>query len=598
MGRNIKMNKYEALDIETIWDDDIAKPICIAITKNNEIKFEKIGVSEVDGDKIVNFLLRNCSSKKIYYVHNLTFEMFVFLRYFVRMGIKFKIISSNKSVYSAEIIHNKKKIKMRCSFKLTMMSLRKLAELCGVEEKGIFPYKVLNKEMKNVIEVKKEMFNNENEFEKFVFKYGSNPNIFEILEEYCRNDAKITKKSIIKYWEIIEEGGLINKSNILTAAKLSVENYFLKNYIVKKKIKLKYDRIIRQGYFGGRTEVFGNQKEDEILLHYDWNGMYAQCMKEKVLGGEIIESNIIRGLEHPGFYWVKFYQNLEIPVLPIKKNKLLFANGQFEGWYWFEEILLAVESGVKIIEVKKVISSQYYDTFIKDFVKINDEIRKISPIHKIIGKNNNNTFYGRMGMNPERLEEEIISNIEDSKYEKTVEINGSFIGYKKSEKSISNVLISASITAKARIKLYKGIMELYKENGRIIYTDTDSIIAAFKKEEYIRKLDKQMGEVIFDSKDKDTIIKEGVFAMPKTYALKYDDGREIVKIKGFNVRPTFEEFKDKFYRKASITTENIEWNKKDLIIKHIKREKSTNLNSLDKRVWRKNLRETDPLHIK
>jgi hypothetical protein len=30
--------------------------------------------------------------------------------------------------------------------------------------------------------------------------------------------------------------------------------------------------------------------------------MYAQCMKEKVLGGEIIESNIIRGLEYPGFY--------------------------------------------------------------------------------------------------------------------------------------------------------------------------------------------------------------------------------------------------------------------------------------------------------
>jgi hypothetical protein len=150
-----------------------------------------------------------------------------------------------------------------------MLPLRKLAELCDVEEKGIFPYKILNKKMKNVMEVKKEMFTNEKEFEKFVFKYGNNPNIFEILEEYCKNDAKITKKSIIKYWEIIEEGGLINKSNILTAAKLSVENYFLKNCIVKKKIKLKYDRIIREGYFGGRTEVFGNQKEDEILLHYD-----------------------------------------------------------------------------------------------------------------------------------------------------------------------------------------------------------------------------------------------------------------------------------------------------------------------------------------
>jgi hypothetical protein len=30
--------------------------------------------------------------------------------------------------------------------------------------------------------------------------------------------------------------------------------------------------------------------------------MYAHCMKEKVLGGEIIESNIIKDLSYPGFY--------------------------------------------------------------------------------------------------------------------------------------------------------------------------------------------------------------------------------------------------------------------------------------------------------
>jgi hypothetical protein len=39
--------------------------------------------------------------------------------------------------------------------------------------------------------------------------------------------------------------------------------------IIKKKIKIKYDRLIRRGYFGGRTEVFGNPEDDEILLHYD-----------------------------------------------------------------------------------------------------------------------------------------------------------------------------------------------------------------------------------------------------------------------------------------------------------------------------------------
>jgi chorismate synthase len=213
---------------------------------------------------------------------------------------------------------------------------------------------------------------------------------------------------------------------------------------------------------------------------------------------------------------------------------------------------------VEIISVKKMISAQYYDNFIKEFVELNDEIRKISPIHKIIGKNNNNTFYGRLGMNPERLEEEITNKLDIDKYEKVVEINGAFIGYKKKEKSISNVLISASITSKARIKLYKGIDEVIKNGGRILYTDTDSIIAAFKKVEYKNKLDIKMGEVVFDSSNMDTVISEGVFAMPKTYAVRYKDGREIVKIKGFNVRPSFDEFKEKFYNKEEIITENIE----------------------------------------
>jgi hypothetical protein len=595
MSHNINMSKYEALDIETVWDEGIAKPICIAITNNNEIKFKKIDIENIDKNEIICFLLKNCSSKKIYYVHNLTFEIFVFLRYLIKMDIKYKIISANKNIYSAEIWYKKKKIRLRCSFKLTMLSLKKLAELCNVEEKGIFPYKILNKNLKKEIKIEKEMFNNEEDYIKFKIKYGENIKVFDILKEYCMNDAKITKESIIKYWKIIEENGLTKNNRILTAAKLSVENYFMKNSIVKKKIKLKFDRIIREYYFGGRTEVFGNQKENEILLHYDWSGMYAQCMKEKVLGGEIIESEIIKDLKHPGFYWIKFYQNLEIPVLPIKKDKLIFANGTFEGWYWFEEILLAIEFGVKIINVGKMISAQYYDNFIKDFVELNNKIREISPIHKIIGKNNNNTFYGRLGMNPERLEEEIINKINVDKYEKIIEINGAFIGYKRKEKSISNILVSASITSKARIKLYKGIYEVTKNNGRVLYTDTDSIIAAFDKNIYKKKLDIKIGEIEFNSSDKDTIISEGVFAMPKTYALKYEDGREIVKIKGFNVKPSFNEFKEKFYKKEEIITENIEWNKKDLVIRNIKKEKKTNLNSLDKRKWKDNLKETEAL---
>ena len=591
------MNKYEALDIETIWDDGVAKPICIAITKNKDVLFKRTDINKIDENEIIDFLLEKCSSKKIYYVHNLTFEMFVFLKYLMNKKVEFKMISANKSIYSAEIKYKNKKIKMRCSLKLTMLPLKKLAELCNVDEKGIFPYKILDKNLKEETNIEEKMFNDVDEFNKFREKYGKIIKTYGILEEYCKNDAKITKESIVKYWKIIEENGLKNNNRILTAAKLSIENYFLDNKIIKKKIRLKYDRIVRKAYFGGRTEVFGNQKDNEILLHYDWSGMYAQCMKEKVFGGEVYESDIIVDVKIPGFYWIKFKQKLDIPILPIKRDKLLFANGEFEGWYWYEEIILAMENGVEIKEVKKVISCQYYGNFLEKFIEKNDNIRKIGPIHKIIGKNNNNTFYGRLGMNPERLEEEIISNIEENKYEKIIENNGIYIGFKKKEKNVSNVLISAAITSKARIKLYKGMREVINNDGRILYTDTDSIIAAFDKNKYLEKLDLKMGEILFDSKDKNTIISEGVFAMPKTYALKYADGREIVKIKGFNVRPSFREFKDKFYERGDIITENVEWNKKDLMIKTIMREKKTNLYSLNKRKWSEDLKETFPLEF-
>lgn len=130
----------------------------------------------------------------------------------------------------------------------------------------------------------------------------------------------------------MEYGFKIN-AKILTAAKLSILNYFKNNIYIKKKINIKYDRMLRPFYFGGRTEVFGNPKiKNNIILHYDWSGMYAQCMSEKVLGGEIYLSEVIYDIIYPGFYYIEFTQDLDIPILPIKyNNKLMFINGTFRG---------------------------------------------------------------------------------------------------------------------------------------------------------------------------------------------------------------------------------------------------------------------------
>jgi len=228
---------YEALDIETIWDNAIAKPICIAITANNKIHFKKISIEKINDNEILLFMLEKCVNNKIYYVHNLTFEMLVFLQYMKNVNIKFKMISADKNIYSSEIIYKNKKIRLRCSYKLTLLSLKKLAELAEVEHKTIFPYKILDQNLQPITHINQSMFKNNNEFVEFTKKYGTTINTYDVLEEYCKNDAYITKKSINKFWKIIEENGLHNNNKILTAAKLSIENYFKNNLVIKKKLK-------------------------------------------------------------------------------------------------------------------------------------------------------------------------------------------------------------------------------------------------------------------------------------------------------------------------------------------------------------------------
>jgi hypothetical protein len=56
-------------------------------------------------------------------------------------------------------------------------------------------------------------------------------------------------------------------------------------------------------------------------------------MCEKIPGGEVFISNQHEDVKEPGFYYIKFKQKMNIPILPIKEDKLYFKNGTFEGWY-------------------------------------------------------------------------------------------------------------------------------------------------------------------------------------------------------------------------------------------------------------------------
>jgi hypothetical protein len=59
----------------------------------------------------------------------------------------------------------------------------------------------------------------------------------------------------------------------------------------------------------------------------------------------------------------------------------------------------------------------------------------------------------------------------------------------KESRSNRNVSIASAISSKARIKLHKLLMDIQKDGGRILYTDTDSAFAAYNKNDFRENLE-------------------------------------------------------------------------------------------------------------
>jgi len=166
----------------------------------------------------------------------------------------------------------------------------------------------------------------------------------------------------------------------------------------------------------------------------------------------------------------------------------------------------------------------------------------------------------------------------------------------------NNVAIASAITSKARIKLYGAFLDLNKVGGRLLYCDTDSIFIAFHTNRYRDFLNYQLGEVFFDSNKRDTIIVDSVFISSKSYALRYLDGTEVVKIKGFSTKGvTFSELKQKFYstnKEVSKIKSFAIIKKSRLVLKVDNLSKTFLYDTYNKRIFSNTKSTTDPIYKK
>lgn len=619
------MNSY---DIETFKKNGLYVPYCVCFILNNKNYSLYYNNSDDIISDSINIIFNNISKETIIYVHNIKFDS-AFIINSISKNNKYRIncVAENKQVYALTLKYKKKQVTFRCSYKLLPLSLESIANGFNINKKIDYPYEFVNDGCifwENTIDLHYfKTLEGKNYYDKF-----SNLKSFTI--NYCLNDCHITKNFVKIIYNVFKKELKINilNKNILSAPSLSYYIFYKKFNCKKidKKIKKEAELYIRESYFGGRCEVFGNALKHEKVYHFDFSGMYGLCMKEKNVYGEPSFHYNVKNLNKlaPGFYNIDWESNLELPVLPhhnMITNKLLFTNGRGNGTYWFEEIELFKQMGGKIIKINSALIYPKTDYIFNDFVEYFEKFRKINDTYKTLAKLMVNSFYGRTGLRPKEEISFFIHNKEEfneimelsNRNELIInsleEINNIwFITIELSEKSIKllnkighsikkekpfNIAIASSITAKARIKLYNAFLSVQKNGGRLLYCDTDSVIAAFN-----RNVDNERhGEIFWDSCKKDTIIKDSVFIAPKTYSLKYANGEVITKIKGIKRNYlSLEELKTSFFLKKDLTVYNIEQIKNtNFKIEYRNINKNIDLIGYDKRKFTENLNYTKPL---
>ena len=451
-----------------------------------------------------------------------------------------------------------------------------------------------------------------------------------MIENNCLilNDAFVTFKNIfLKKFSI----NLI-KLNLVSISSLSFYVYF-KHFNIKKVeqwIKKEEESYIRDSYFGGRCEVFGNKKKNEKIFYFDFPGMYASCMLEKNVYGRPKLVYNLADCEKPGFYNINWYSNKanDKPVLPhhnLITNKLLFTNGYGTGTYWFEEIALFKQYGGNVMKINSALIYENFDYLFDSFVEYFNSFKTVNPLCKALSKLIINSFYGKCALRPNQELFLLINNDSELKKINQLHENGiininkldeinktwlisitlerntykalfdnNFI-FKIQKEKRPNVAIASSIAAKARIKLYRSFIDIEKYNGRLLYCDTDSVFAAYQDD-----VSGQLhGNIQWELPTAESTILDGLFLSPKTYSLQFKD-TFLTKIKGVTRNYiSFEELKKKV--NSGENTLNLE--SKNLYIKNFLilsklQKKNIKLLAYDKRIFYDNLQKTAPYFYK
>jgi len=353
--------------------------------------------------------------------------------------------------------------------------------------------------------------------------------------EYVRRDSEIVYEYMDQFIISVETEFDLKISNTLAGTAQTIFlRKFDRNYTGGKNCNEDY----LNAYYGGRTECFKIGQVDDYIFEIDINSSYPTAMQNLFPTDEGVE-----GTGPEGDFWIAMVEveigsKVDIPILAIRTDKLIFPTGKFTTWInsveYNEALRHAQLVTCKFLRVINFYESDYtFKKFINYFYTKRLEAKENrddfkSNFYKLIM----NSTYGRFAVNGNM---EILGELSDETERKINET----IGFRELEiesNKNKNYIIPTFITAYARIQLYNLFVKVKNIGGEIIYTDTDSCHFTLKKKfglqdkiEYIRKnieIDSELGNYSLK------VYTNGAYYNVKAYMLETFEDVKKYKCKG------------------------------------------------------------------
>lgn len=350
------------------------------------------------------------------------------------------------------------------------------------------------------------------EFKKIPVNF-ENLKLNNTLKLHCKNDTQSLYYILLTFNDLLNNLGCEYKG---TLAGISLDLYLRKYLKLNLPSYFHLDGYLRQGYYGGRTEVYKKYLREGY--YYDFNSLYPAVMYENYfpVGSPSVYLNYKLAKSDIGFCELETEINLNLPPLPVKFNKLLlYPNGNIKGWYSLEYLKLLDRFKIPYKLGKAVIfdKQKIFKDFVSDLYGL--RLKNKNNVMDVVCKLLMNSLYGKFAQNIKQKTFYLMPVKTDDKTNYSIYYD---IWFNETDRKLPFQLIGLSsyVTTYAHLKLFEYI------NKNTFYVDTDSIFTDLKL-----PVSSELGALKLESE-----IKEAVFISQKNYSFLDTGNNQTIKFKG------------------------------------------------------------------